>query len=147
MKKSIIYKCLAVVLFIGLLWGCSIDDDGENVNFTYKLTPITAVKIPDTVLKNEQYTFRIDFEKPSECYSFSGFDYTENRNVRKISVVSSVILDDEGCASYDEPKIESQNLRFIAKRRDFYLFKFWQGVDSIGQAKYLTKKVIVADSI
>lgn len=147
MKNSVVKKCLALILLTGLFWGCSLDDGGNTVDFTYRLTPITAFEIPDTVSPNAQYNFKISFERPSNCYSFSGFDYTQNRNVRKISAVSSVVVDRDGCMPYDTLKIESQNLKFIVQRHDFYIFKFWHGTDSIGQPQYLTKKVIVADSI
>lgn len=138
LKKLMI--ALGLVFFVA---SCSDNLDGGS-NFALRMTPIVGVDIPDTVQMNHSYVFKIKFEKPSDCYRFSGFDYRAQTNTRYVGAVSAVMLDEQDCRPYDTPKIVTDSLDFFVTRPDYYTFKFWQGTDSLGQAKYLTKKVIVA---
>lgn len=143
MKKITVF--IMITLGLSFFSACSIDDGANQYNFTYKLSPVTEVDIPDTLIYNAKYHFDITFEKPSDCYSFSGFDYTKEGNVRIIGVVNSV-LQDSSCKVLDTTMMETRNLDFYVERHDYYKFKFWQGNDSIGEPEYLTKKVVVTES-
>jgi|SRR5699024_5091250 len=137
---------MAWALIMGVLTSCSIDDANDGYSFTYKLNPVVDVELPDTLQYNEVYDFKIYFEKPSDCYSFSGFDYEKDGNERRISVVSSVLTNENHCTTFEEPETEMRQLNFKVERHDYYIFKFWQGKDSLGDPQYLTREVIVDDN-
>ncbi len=140
-----IFKILMLCLLVTAVVSCSLDDDG-GTNFVYKLTPITAVEMPDTVVRGQNYDIKVSFERPSECYLFSGFNFTKNNNERVVGAVSTVIGDRDSCVPYDSVHIQTETLKFMVVRSDYYVFKFWKGVDSIGQPEYITDTIIVSNS-
>ncbi len=145
MKTIGIYNVILIIGFSYLLMGCSVDDGKSNVNFSYKLNEIISVEIPDTVRENGIYDLEIEFKKSADCYSFSGFDFKigENENERIISVISSVVDVDNTCQKYKSPKTEIENFEFSVRRDDYYILKFWQGIDSLNKPIYLTKRIEV----
>lgn len=126
-----------------MLMSCSIDDGGNEMSFTYKLNSIKEVNIPDTLLAEEMYTFRVHFEDLADCYEFEGFHIEEggNSNERIITAVSTVHNEQSNCVVYPNPKTGSAALEFIVQRDDYYVLKFWQGDDDKGNPIYLTKEI------
>lgn len=139
-------KLRILSLFLGLgfiVISCSIDDGKSDVSFTYKLNSITSVKMPDTLLAEEMYNFRVEFENPADCYEFAGFhlEIGENPNERVISAISTVINERTNCSIYRSPRMDSKAMEFLVKREDYYVLKFWQGTDSEDQPIYLKKRI------
>ncbi len=130
----------SLLLFLSVMVSCTLEE--EYTEFSYKLVPVTEILIPDTITFNQSYTFKITYTAPTSCYRFSGFDYQQQGHQRIVGVVTALRAD---CSSPATPVTKTQDMQFIAHRQDYYLFKFWQGTDSLGQALYLTKKVIVTD--
>lgn len=128
-----------------MLLSCSIDDGSSEMNFAYKLNSIKEVSIPDTLLAEEMYSFRVEFKDSADCYEFKGFHIEEghNPNERMITAVSTVINEDLNCVVYPSPKTESAALEFTVLRDDYYVLNFWQGEDEKGYPQYLTKKVVI----
>lgn len=123
-----------------MLTACSLDDN-SNTNFTYELVPVDSVAIPDTLVFQKTYTFEIEYQRPTDCHSFAGIDYQRNENERTIAVVSAVYEHEDCVELTDEAAIATLN--FLVERKDFYVFKFWQGENETGEALFLTDTVPV----
>lgn len=149
MKFSVMKQILTSLVLVLLAVTCTIDDSINQFDFAYELSPIRTVQMPDTVVFAERYAIDIGFENQTNCNTFLGFDITMNddEHERIISVVSSVFLDEEKCEDYEAPVIKTETLEFDVRRDDYYILKFWQGTDSLGQPVFLTKEIIVKRSV
>lgn len=134
MKKNVL-----LIVFLICAAGCTLEDEGTT--YSSELVPVTTVEIPDTLVFRNHYTFKISYQRPTDCYFFDGFSYEQNANEFLFAVVNGV---------YENPHCEpvesdttTVNLNFAVNRNDFYIFKFWQGKDANGEPIFLTKEVPV----
>lgn len=134
-------KLLLLVLTVLLLVSCSLDDD-SSPDFTYQLAPVVSVEIPDTLVFQQVYDFDIEYEQPSSCHVFYGYDYRGKGNERFIGVKNTVYLNDN-CEDLPEGNTAHHDLSFLVEHKEPYVFNFWQGVDDEGEPVYLTKEVQV----
>ncbi|SHI83304.1 hypothetical protein SAMN04488096_10525 [Mesonia phycicola] len=137
MKKYLLYILITIIAV-----SCNLDDN-DTEYLSYELVPVNNVNIPDTLDYGEQYDFEISYIKPSTCHTFSGFDYNQEGNTRVIAVVNSVYFDENTDCTTLEEEIESETLPFEVLREDNYIFKFWQGIDDVGEYIYLIKEIPV----
>lgn len=139
-----VLKSISILIITIFCVSCSVDDEVDDFQFSYKLVPVVEADIPDTLYTQETYHFDITYEIPSSCYDFSGFDYSEDGNQRYIGVVCSAIEND-ACGTYDPPETETKVLEFSVKQSDYYIFKFWKGTDAKDKPIYYKKTAIVID--
>ncbi|HIB36181.1 hypothetical protein [Mesonia sp.] len=137
MKRFILFAISAL-----LLASCSVDDS-DNLYVNYELVPVDSVVIPDTLDFGQTYDFEVTYERPTDCHFFEGFDYNQGVNERIIGVVNSVVINGDTECLELEDELVTQTLPFEVIREDYYIFKFWQGVDEEGEYIYLTKEVPV----
>lgn len=136
MKK--VFLCMAL---LGVLSSCSLDDDGEGINYHFEVVPVENVTLPDTLVLGERYQLPIMYSRPTSCYAFDGFDYEREDSTRYVYVVNRV-FDQSGCEPLDNNVTEAI-LNFDVLYDYTYIFNFYQGQDEDDEPIYLTKTVPV----
>ncbi|GGZ43386.1 hypothetical protein [Mesonia mobilis] len=132
-------KNLFLLLLISLtIYSCALDDD-VSPSYTFELTPIDSINVPDTLDFEESYIFNVYYTRTSSCQSFEGYDYTIDTNARTIGVVDRIYFND--CEPVNE--VITQELPFDVVRDDYYIFKFWTGQNQQGEDTFITKEVPV----
>ncbi|MGB5942241.1 MAG: hypothetical protein WBG71_05120 [Leeuwenhoekiella sp.] len=130
-----------VFLFVAL-WAfvvaCSVDDDLPNVS--YEAIPITSVILPDTLILGETYEIPASFTLPNSCYQFEGFSFDRRDSTRYFAAIAE-IEQDVSCA--EQITEMTRNINFEVVFNQEYIFKFYQGVDEMGDAEYLTDTIPV----
>lgn len=133
-------KNLGLMLLLTLsLIGCSTDDDGQ---FDFQAATIRDVFLPDTLVKGETYNFEITYNRPTNCHAFAGFDYEKRVNERFVGVITAVEARRNDCTE-EQGLTGVATLRFFVEREDFYIFQFYQGLDSEDNPLFLTKEIPV----
>ncbi len=121
-----------------------LDDDDAGINFFYELVPIQEVDIPDQFTRGEDYEITVSYFRPSDCHSFSGFDYNRLSNERTVSIVN-VVVNDRVCENLEETDLIEVSLNFLVGFEDSYIFRFWQGRNDQGENQFLTIEVPVVE--
>lgn len=133
MKKSIIF-----ILSLVVLEGCSVDDNSNGIQ--QELAPITSVNLPDSFVLAHSYEIVINYRKPTSCHYFAGLDISQKNNEITIGVVNHSKTSNSECSGNgDLSKMTS--LKFVAERNDFYIFKFWKGVNLVGEDEFIIKQI------
>ncbi|MHA7055611.1 hypothetical protein ACWGOQ_0000210 [Aquimarina sp. M1] len=140
MKKITI---IALIILSNCLTSC-LNDDDTGINFSYELVPIEQVDIPDQFIRGETYEITVSYFRPSDCHSFSGFDYDRLSNERTVSVVN-VVVNDRQCEDLEETDLIDASLNFLVGFEDSYIFRFWQGRNDQGENEFLIREVPVID--
>jgi hypothetical protein len=136
-------KVFLILGIVALVTSCSLnDDDGQNVNFEY--AKITNVKLPDTLILGNAYSFPVTSEV-SDCSTFYNFDVrpvqpNPQDSLRYVGVLNRV-LEDANCGTATDTITKDLNFEVLYDHS--YTFKFWQGVDADDEPIYLTKTVPV----
>lgn len=139
MKRILI---ITMVVLSICLTSCLNDDDG--VRFSYELAPVEQVDIPDEFKRGETFKITVSYYRPSDCHSFSGFDYDILGNERTVSIVN-VVLENEDCEDLKKTDLIDNSFNFIVGTENSYVFRFWQGRDDQGKNQYLRKEVPVVE--
>ncbi len=148
-RNPIIMKTTVSLLFATLIFAamsCSSDDVPKN---TAQLRPIDSIAVPDTVVLNKDYKFKIYYEKLTECDQFSHFQVNpdqqeeESNNTYFVGAIVTVYNQEE-CQNLEEPEIKEEEMKFRADQEDPYTFKFWEGVDQDDKPIYIEKTIVVS---
>ncbi len=129
-----------IVLIIGFLTSCSVNDDSGNI--IQNLAPTLSVNMPDTFVFGETYEIEITYKRPTNCHTFSGLDVARNGNEIIIGVVTSYSARNLNCSASGNLQA-SAKINFVAERNDFYIFKFWKGKSATGIDRFLIVEVPV----
>lgn len=132
-------KLFLFIIIAAIFTSCSIDD--ENTTFTKELVPAVSVELPDTLLFRQNHTFTITYKRPTSCHVFNGFSLETKNDTLFIGVVNAV-YPENNCETLSDEEV-TKELNFFVERNDFYIFKFWQGLDEAGNPFFLTKEVPV----
>lgn len=135
MKKGFFF-----VLILGLLTGCSLEDDAGNI--MQNLAPTLSVDLPETFVFEQRYNIEITYQRPTNCHTFSGLDVARNENEIVIGVVTSYSSNNPNCAATGNLQATA-TINFVAERDDFYIFKFWKGKSATGIDQFLIVEVPV----
>ncbi|WP_299244741.1 hypothetical protein [uncultured Aquimarina sp.] len=133
---------ILLIIFSGCLTGCLNDDDG--IIFSYERIPIEQVDIPGQFTRGETYKITVFYFRPSDCHSFSGFDYDRLSNERTVSVLN-VVVQDRMCEDLEETDLIDTSINFFVGSEDSYIFRFWQGVNDQGENDFLIIEVPVVE--
>ncbi|MDH7447351.1 hypothetical protein [Aquimarina sp. 2201CG14-23] len=139
MKKI---KIIAMIILSSCLTSCLSDDAG--INFFYELVPIEQVEIPDQFVRGETVTITVSYFRPSDCHSFSGFDYDRVSNERTVSAVN-VVVNDRVCEDLVQTDLVEASFDFFVGFEDSYVFRFWQGRNDQGENQFLIMEVPVVE--
>ncbi|MAN28632.1 MULTISPECIES: hypothetical protein [Mesonia] len=132
---------LVLLVILGSIFSCSLDDE-VNPTYAFELAPIDSVSLPDTLTYGHTYDFEITYERASDCHTFEWFEYTKDTNERKIYVVNRVYLNENNCEDLED-ELATKKLPFEVIRQDYYIFKFWQGINANEEDIFLTKRIPV----
>jgi len=136
MKKTIIF-----ILSIVVLEGCSVDDNSNGI--IQDLAPITSVNIPQSFVASQTYEIGINYRRPSSCHYFAGLDISQNNNEVTIGVVNNSKTSSSNCSNNGDLS-KTTSLNFVAERDDFYIFKFWKGLNSVGEDEFIIKQIPIS---
>ncbi len=132
-------KVFLVLGLLGLITSCSLNDDnGTNQQLVF--VAIDSVQLPDTLVFGQQYELPISYTQPGNCYNFYDFQYEATDSTRYIGVINTV---NTSIACDSTPRVDTRKLNLDVRYDNTYVFKFYQGDDANGDAKYLTKNVPV----
>jgi hypothetical protein len=135
--KRIVVVCLMFMLLIS----CSLDDDATR--YSFEVLPVESVNIPDEFQLGEIYPITVSYFRPSSCYGFKEFYYLKENNERTVAPITFV-FDRNDCETLEDELVEA-SFNFKVTSNGSYIFKFWQGDDTNGEAQYLTIEVPVID--
>ena len=140
MKKLLLFFFALVTLS-----SCSInDDDQPQNNILYAYAPIDEVVMPEAFVLGEEYEIEITYTNPSPCHEMYGFEYVPETQTHYFGIVSSFNPNDPLCSD-EVGSTEEYIWKFRANRNEKYIFKFWTGIDSNGEAVFLTREVEVLE--
>lgn len=134
-RIKIVFAFFLVTLFIG----CSDDDE---TNFFYELVTVNEVSLPDQFNRGETYTIGVSYFRPTDCHSFTGFDYNRLGNERTVSVVN-LVVDKGSCDNLETKDLVEVSFDFFVGQEDSYVFRFWQGKDENGDNQFLIVEIPV----
>lgn len=132
-------KVLLFIVAVFFLTGCSPEDEGAKID---EIAPILSVEVPDSLTQGEINLIKIIYKRPSSCHYFSGFDLYRNNNQFEVGIITSYRSNRTNCSTTGNLEATAE-LNFVAEREDFYIFKFWQGVNAEGENKFLRIEVPV----
>lgn len=131
-----------LVLLLSLLFvfnSCSTDD--SDGNFHFELLPVESVDIPTEFTLGETYEITVRYLRPTTCHGFNSFYYEKNLNVRTIAI-ESIVFEQDGCEELESVLVEKK-LNFHVTNNGSYIFKFWQGKNTIGEDVFLEYEIPV----
>lgn len=134
-RIKIIFAFFLFTVFIG----CSNDDE---TRFFYELVTVQEVTLPDQFNRGETYTINVSYFRPTNCHSFSGFDYNKLGNERTVSVVN-LVVNEGNCKELEKKDLIESSFDFFVGQEDSYVFRFWQGRDENGDNQFLIIEVPV----
>ena len=120
-----------ILILIVLGFSSCLDDNNDNIRFYYELIPIEAVDIPSQFNSGETYTITTSYYRPSDCHSFSGYEYDRIGNERTVSVVN-VVLDRVDCQDLEQLDLIDATFDFFVGNESSYTFRFWNGRNEQG---------------
>lgn len=134
-RIKIIFAFFFIITFIG----CSDDDE---TRFFYELVTVHEATLPDQFNRGETYTINVSYFRPTDCHSFSGFDYTKLGNERTVSVVN-LVVSEGNCKELEKKDLVKVSFDFFVGQENSYVFRFWQGRNENGDNQFLTIEVPV----
>ena len=138
-------KILLLFFTLVTLSSCSInDDDQPQNNILYAYAPIDEVVMPESFVLGQEYEIEITYTNPSPCHEMFGFEYVPENQTHYFGIVSSFNPNDPLCSD-EVGSTEEYIWKFRANRNENYIFKFWTGIDSNGEAVFLTREVEVLE--
>lgn len=142
MKRIIPIRWLAIFLLGFSFYGCEIEP-GENFHFT--TLSITAAELPEEFVLDQVYDIPVTLMIPDGCTSFEGFDSTIGIGNTRTVVAIGTVASDVSCTQAVEMVEESFQVSIIYT--DTYVFRFYQGESSSGEAEYLEFSIpVVSES-
>ena len=130
MKKTVIGLVLASMF---LLSGCDLDN--PEPNFFFVPLRISAVEIPEAFFWNEIHTIRVTYEIPNSCVQYEGFDInTDGASTRYVTCIGAEYQGEACATTYNSGQA---TFEFLVLNMDPYVFRFWTGEDSAGNAEYM----------
>ncbi|MBU2938105.1 hypothetical protein KO494_01005 [Lacinutrix sp. C3R15] len=134
-------KIVAFLLFVSLLFSCSVSDDTPRSHFEF--LPIESVNMPDTFTRYQTHTIDLFYNLPSTCHVLNDIYYAINENERTVAIVSEVYTTSDDC---QEISTEAEtSFGFTPTESGVYVFKFWQGEDELGEDQYHVVEIEVVE--
>lgn len=136
--KKILILCLSLVFFAS----CSLNND--STRFSVEILPVESVDIPESFELGETYPITVSYLRPSTCYSFKEFYYLKENNERSVAPINYVFEKDD-CEILEADNLVESTFNFKVTSNGSYIFKFWQGKGTDGEAQYLIIEVPVIE--
>ncbi|WP_128755199.1 hypothetical protein [Aquimarina sediminis] len=132
-------KIILVFFLVAIFTGCMDDDE---TNFFYELVKVEEATLPDQFNRGETHTITVSYFRPTNCHSFSGFDYNRLGNERTVSVVN-LVVEQGNCTDLETTDLVEVSFDFFVGQEDSYVFRFWQGKNENGDNQFLIVEVPV----
>ena len=123
--KRLFLNVILVLLFVS----CSQDDDDAN-NFKIETLPVNEAIVPAEFTFGSRYDITITYDLPSGCHSFYNLFYRYEGTSRIVAVNSFV---NESVACTDDIREFEFTFEVNVVQREDYIFKFWKGIDDVGE--------------
>lgn len=139
MRKLVLFF---VTLF--LITSCSMDED--NPQFHVQFVPAVEVTMPEYFVHGETYEINVKYKRPTDCYFYDGFYYSQDGNALVIAV-QTLVIEDANCESLEDMAAEEASFTFSCNpdyNGTSYLFKFYTGKDANGHNTYMEMEVPIA---
>jgi len=120
---------LVTILIISTLFSCSLDDDGNNSNFSIKTLPIKEAVVPASFDFGQSHEITVFYDLPDGCHTFRNLFY-QQEGTSRIVAVNSLVDDTANCTLAIIEKEFTFTVN-VTQSQD-YTFKFWKGTDSNG---------------
>ncbi|WP_025742856.1 hypothetical protein [Aquimarina pacifica] len=137
-------KLFLMLVIIATFFGCSEEDD-KKTNFLYELVTIQDAVFPEEFIEGEVYTILVSYFRPTDCHSFSGFDFTTSKNKRTIAVVN-LVVDNNDCSDLEKTDLIEVSFDFQVGSENSYIFEFWEGRDENRENQFFTIEIPVVKS-
>lgn len=120
-----------------MLVSCSLDED-PVVNFNVDFLPVVGIDVPESMHPGTTYSFRLYYNRPTDCYYYNGFSTEQNGNDFRVAV-SSIVLADNNCQPLAHTEPEVATFEFECPQASFqeYTFHFYAGQDTTGEDHYM----------
>ncbi|MRI01027.1 hypothetical protein GH721_10850 [Kriegella sp. EG-1] len=136
MKKM--YTVILLAVFVISIVSCS-KDDGDTIEF--KALQISGVDVPESFSLGNTYEIKVTYAAPDGCTYFETFDVIQkDTTIREVVAIGSRNIDLQ-CEQVVIDREES--FLFKVVHNQDYLFKFWQGQNTDGEAQFLEIEVPV----
>ena len=132
-----------ISLLLVLFTGCSADDDPSEEPVAYEKVPVLSTNLPQQLTAGEKIILRLTYDRPTRCHFFSGLEFEDLKGTLYFGVVTSHKKNSE-CESED--LTASTSFEFTPEPVEFYIFKFWQGRNELGEDQFLTVEVPVVSN-
>ena len=124
-----IKNILTLALVLLTVSSCSLED--ENSNLSIETLPIKEATVPQEFEYGAIYMLKVVYDLPSGCHSFYDL-YYQYESTARIIAINSVVNTNLACT---EALIEREyEFEVNVTQQEDYIFKFWKGTDSTGNA-------------
>ncbi|MBT8259814.1 MAG: hypothetical protein HKO92_07185 [Flavobacteriaceae bacterium] len=136
-------KIFFVCLFFLILSSCSTDND--NPEFYFEFVPIESVDMPLSFQHGEVYTIEYTYLRRTNCHFFSDLYFDRFENTRTVAVINTVYenLENTTCVELTDELVTGQFNFHVLNQNGVYTFKFWQGINQVGEDEYLIIEIPV----
>lgn len=141
--KRVFVSFLVIFFTLFGISSCSINDDSDE-NFYFESIEVISAEFPDTFKHGDIYRIRVNFERPTNCHFFEGFDFKSTGETERTIVGIASAFSGDDCQDLADATIENF-FDFEVLYSDTYTFKLWAGKDDDGENEYLIIEVPVED--
>lgn len=140
--KKVLAFFMALTVLAGLTVSCALDEPDPNFNAAF--LPVVSVDVPQSMQPGHRYSFKLYYNRPSECYYYNGFSTQQNGNDFKVAV-SSIVLENNNCEPLLHTEAEVAVFDFECPQSSFqeFTFHFYSGQSATGEDQYVDVTVPV----
>ncbi len=137
--KNFKYLLIMIVALAIPVSSCSSDDDDHDYHLEY--VNVISAELPDEFNHGSTYQIKVIIELPNSCYFYyDQYDYFHEGTTRLIYPIGHV---DHGNSCTQIITETTFSIPVKVLQDEPYIFKFYQGKDDDGEAKFLTIEVPV----
>lgn len=134
-----VFPAFLLVVLTFVFAGCSLDDDGETIEF--RALRISSAELPESFAVNNTYEINVTYALTDGCTAFEGFDVApKDTTVREVVAIGSRAVEAQ-CTQIVTDR--EQSFLFKVVHDQPYLFRFWQGQDANDEPIFLEIEVPV----
>lgn len=132
--KKVLGLIFALFLVAVTVASCSMDEE-PNVNFQMEFLAIQSVEAPEVMVPGNTYTFKLYYNRPTDCYYYNGLVTEQNGNLFTVGV-QAILLTEGNCQEIEHAEAEVASFDFQCPLSSFteYKFRFYTGGTTGGNA-------------
>ncbi len=133
-----------IVLLLAIFAVASCSTDTNEPKFHVVLVPVESFELPDTLLAETPYDIKMTYRRISTCQGFDDFYYQKDGNVRTIGI-QNIVFENNDCQPLENSFVEKSFSFFAASDVDSYIFRFYIGNGTNGEAEFTEVEVPVVN--